>query len=94
MDERAEKVAALLREAGEVHHAVWRIKDGDDPDWPSWYSDWLVNLSELPEVLGTTPVGAELTWLLVQLDKDYTATSPSQDWQDWYAERIVAHFAG
>lgn len=94
MDERAGRVAALLREAGEVHHAVWRLKDGDDPDWPTWYADWLVNLSELPEILGTTPVRGELTWLLVQLDKDFSAEGSSEDWQDWYAPRIVEHFSG
>lgn len=94
MDDRAEKIAALLREAGEVHHAVWRITGGDDPDWPTWYADWLVSLSELPDVLGTTPVRAELTWLLVQLDKDYTASGSDQPWQDWYAERIAGHFGG
>jgi hypothetical protein len=29
-----------------------------DADWASWYADWLVNLSELPDVLGLKPVTA------------------------------------
>jgi hypothetical protein len=68
---------------------VYRIVDGDDPDWASWYADWLINLSELPEILGAKPVRSELVWLLVALDKEYAATSPGAEWPQWYAERIV-----
>jgi hypothetical protein len=43
-------VATLLHEAAETHHVVYRITDGDDPDWASWYADWLLDHSELPRV--------------------------------------------
>ena len=89
MSEQATRIAALLHEAGETHHLVYRIVDGDDPDWASWYADWLINLSEMPQILGTTPVRSELVWLLVTLDKDYTEASPDLDWPRWYAERII-----
>jgi hypothetical protein len=91
-NDEATRVAALLHEAGETHHLVYRIVDGDDPDWASWYGDWLINLSELPRILGTTPVRSELVWLLVSLDKEYTAAGPETPWPQWYAERIVKHF--
>ena len=94
MDDRMAKVSVLLHEAGETHHQVFRITDGSDDDWATWYSDWLVNHSELPEILGTAPVRSELTWMLVQLDKDYTAQQPSEKWEDWYAARVVSHFGG
>ena len=94
MSDRAERVAALLHEAGETHHRVYRIVDGDDPDWASWYADWLINLSELPEILGNKPVRSELVWLLVGLDKDYTQSSPDAPWPQWYAEQLIEHFAG
>jgi hypothetical protein len=61
MPDAAAQIAALLHEAGETHRTVYRIVDGDDPDWASWYADWLLNLSELPELLGTRPVRSELT---------------------------------
>jgi hypothetical protein len=92
MDDRATKVSALLHEAGETHHQVFRITEGADDDWASWYSDWLVNHSELTDLLGSAPVRSELTWMLVQLDKDYTANKPAEKWEDWYAERVVGHF--
>jgi hypothetical protein len=92
MANETEQVAGLLHEAGETHHRVYRIVDGDDPDWASWYADWLINLSELPQILGAKPVRSELVWLLVGLDKDYAAQSPDAPWPQWYAERVVAHF--
>lgn len=83
-----DRIAALLHEAAETHHGVYRIVDGDDPDWASWYADWLVELSELPELLGAKPVRSHLVHALVQLDRDYTASGPDQAWEPWYAERL------
>jgi hypothetical protein len=93
MSDNSTRVAALLHEAGETHHIVYRIVDGDDPDWASWYADWLLNLSELPQILGLRPVRSELVWLLVSLDKEYTEANPDAPWPQWYAERILARFA-
>jgi hypothetical protein len=92
MNDSAARVADLLHEAGETHHTVYRIVDGDDPDWASWYADWLIGLSELPQILGNKPVRSELVWLLVQLDKDFGAAGTDTPWPQWYAERLVAHF--
>jgi hypothetical protein len=92
MNDHSSRVAALLHEAGETHHLVYRIVDGDDPDWASWYADWLLNLSELPQMLETRPVRSELVWLLVSLDKDYATAGPEVPWPQWYAERILERF--
>jgi hypothetical protein len=67
---------------------VFRIVDGEDPDWASWYADWLLNLSELPRLLGETPVRSHLVHALVQLDRDYTGQEPQERWEDWYADRL------
>jgi hypothetical protein len=93
MSDQSSQIAALLHEAGETHHIVYRIVDGDDPDWASWYADWLINLSELPQLLGSTPVRSELVWLLVALDKEYTRASPGEAWPQWYAQRIGERLA-
>lgn len=89
MDERVARVAELLHEAAETHHVVFRITDGDDPDWASWYSDWLINLSELPGLLGAKPVRSELTHQLVQLDREFTESAPGGRWEDHYAAELV-----
>jgi hypothetical protein len=90
MTDGADRVAELLHEAAETHHVVYRITDGEDPDWASWYADWLLDLSELPELLGARPVRSHLVHALVQLDRDYRATSPDERWEDWYAARLRA----
>jgi hypothetical protein len=82
------RIADLLHEAAETHHVVYRITDGDDPDWASWYADWLLRLSELPELLDSTPVRSHLVHALVQLDREYTAAAPDERWEDWYASRL------
>ncbi len=92
MDERAGKVSELLHEAAETHHRVFRITDGADDDWASWYSEWLVSLSELPGLLEGKVVRSELTYVLVRLDKEYTERGPHERWEDFYAGELVRHF--
>jgi hypothetical protein len=92
MDGTEEQISRLLHEVSETHHRVFRIVDGADDDWASWYADWLINLSELPGLLGAKPVRSELVYLLVGLDKDYTAQRQDQPWEAYYAGRIVSHF--
>ncbi len=88
----APTVAGLLHEAAETHHVVYRIVDGDDPDWASWYAGWLLELSELPQLLGAAPVRSHLVHALVELDREYTAEPRGERWEDWYAERLLAQF--
>lgn len=85
-----ESVRKLLHEAAETHHTVYRITNGEDADWASWYADWLVRLSELPELLSTPLVRSELTHQLVALDREYSAATQDQPWELYYAARIVA----
>jgi hypothetical protein len=91
MDDLTARITALLQQAAETHHAVYRITDGEDPDWASWYADWLIGLSALPALLGSLPVRSELVWLLVQLDKEYGAESRTSSWPEWYATRLLSH---
>jgi hypothetical protein len=88
-EDRIRRIAELLHEAAETHHVVYRIVDGDDPDWASWYADWLLDLSELPDLLGARPVRRHLVQALVELDRTYVADGPSARWEDWYAERLA-----
>ena len=92
-DQRVAALSDLLHEAAETHHIVYKIVEGDDPDWASWYADWLINLSALPTILGATPVRSELVWKLVDLDKAYVAQSPQEKWESWYAQRLLEHFS-
>ena len=87
------RIAELLHEAAETHHRVYRITDGEDADWASWYGSWLIELSELPDALGRRPVRSELVYLLVLLDKEFTDKQPAERWEEYYAGRLEEHFA-
>ena len=88
------KIADLLHEAGETHHTVYRITDGADDDWASWYSNWLVNHSELPELVGGKVVRSELTAALVRLADEFESKDPGGQWEDYYAAGLVEQFSG
>ena len=85
-------IADLLHEAAETHHAVYRIANGDDPDWASWYADWLLELSELPTLLGAKPVRSHLVHALVELDREHAAAHTDERWEPWYARGLVQRF--
>ena len=82
-------IADLLREVGDLHHRVYRITDGEDPDWATWYATWLVELSELPRLLGRDVVRSELVHVLVELGREPDDDEP---WEQRYARRIVQRF--
>ena len=88
-----EPIAALLHEAAETHHRVYRLTDGADDDWASWYADWLLNLSELPQLLRTRPVRSHLVHALVQHDRDHTGAKTDEPWPNFYARHLREQFA-
>ena len=91
-EDRTAKVSGLLHEAAETHHTVYRISDGVDPDWATWYSNWLTTLSELPQILGGNPVRSELTAALVNLDRQFSDENPDEGWEDYYARSLADQF--
>ncbi len=86
-------IAELLHQVGEVHHTVFADTDGNDDDWASFYSDWLLAHSDLAKLLARRPVRSHLTRDLVELDEEYTKLAPSQPWSAWYADRLVAKYS-
>ena len=93
MQDQVGRVSAILHEASEAHHTVYRIVDGNDADWASWYADWLITLSELPEILGLRPVRSALVYQLVRLEKEYAKVEHDDIWETFYAKRLLAAFA-
>ena len=91
-DDRVARIAEVLHEAAETHHVVFAIADGADDDWATWYSDWLVRLSRLPELLGRAPVRSELTAELVRLDREYSSRDRSERWEEFYARELLGRF--
>jgi hypothetical protein len=38
------------------------------------------------------PVRSEFTYMLVRLDKEFALQNPTENWEDFYAARLVQHF--
>lgn len=89
MNESVKALSTLLHQAAETHHLVFAITDGDDPDWATWYADWLVNLSRFSDLVGTRPPRSAVTYQLVSLDKEYAEAGSSEPWEDFYAARLM-----
>jgi len=88
----ADTIAGLLHQVGEVHHQVFADTDGNDEDWATFYSDWLLSHSNLRKLLGRAPVRSHLTRDLVELDEHYTMQNPPDQWPAWYAQRLIAKY--
>ena len=86
-------IASLLEEVAETHHRVYRITNGADDDWASWYADWLVNLSELGDQLGNKPVRSHLVHALVECERDYAAADGSEPWPRFFARELTRRFS-
>jgi hypothetical protein len=85
---RAQSVPIGAAATGEQPEAEPRADD----DWASWYAQWLIDLSELPDLPGARPARSELVYLLVSLDEQYTAEAPGEPWETCYARQILRHF--
>ena len=44
------------------------------------------------DLLGVRPVRSELIYLLVGLDRQFTAEAPGEPWESYYARQIQRHF--
>jgi hypothetical protein len=85
-------IVGLMNEVAETHHRVYRITDGTDDDWASWYADWLLDHSELSQLLGTRPIRSHLVHALVQLDRDHSAAASEEPWPEFYARGLRDRF--
>lgn len=85
MNDITTAVAALLRDTARAHHQAYLESDGDDPDWPSWYADRLVE--PLAEV-GLTLTRSVIVFVLVGAARDLV--DAGDGWPEAYAPRLIA----
>ena len=90
MDEKNERIATILEEAERAHASISRLTNGADPEWPLFYSWWLINWSELPKVVGAAPVRSELIFALMTLDREYRGERPADPWPAYWAQRLAS----
>jgi hypothetical protein len=84
-----DRLAAVLERAHHVHAVVTERTGGVDPDWALFYAWWLVNWSDLPDILGSAPPLGELTARLIALDAAYRSEARQESWPRFYARELM-----
>jgi hypothetical protein len=56
---------------------------GADDDWASFYPDWLLDHSELPEMLRRAPTRSHLVHELVESERAFGEAAAPGRWQDF-----------
>lgn len=79
----ADKLASLFREAGSAHHKAFAATNGDDPEWPTWYAEFLE--PKLNSLLSTRWTRSEVVDLILQSEEERLAISPTPAWPEFYA---------
>jgi NAD(P)H-hydrate epimerase len=88
MSERTKDIENLLLQTGKAHHEAYLEVDGEDPDWPLWYAEYLKDL--LPPIIGKDYTVSELTYLFIDFDRRHRATTPESPWHAFYAQNLLA----
>jgi hypothetical protein len=84
------ELANLLNEAAEAHHKAFTASEGEDPDWPLWYADYL--LEKMRQMLNAKFTKSELIYLLVSADKKNGVVAPGAYWPRFYAKYIISRY--
>jgi glutaredoxin len=82
-----ERLAALFRQTGEAHHEAFAETDGEDPEWPIWYAQYLQD--RLMPFLAAPLTRSRLVFCLVETDDEHRATDPDAPWPGYYARRVL-----
>jgi hypothetical protein len=85
-----DELANLLNETAETHHKAFAATEGEDPDWPIWYADYL--LDKMRQMLKAKFTKSELIYLLVLTDKENGSVAPGAYWPRFYAKSIISRY--
>lgn len=81
-----------LIETAEAHHRAFAAAEGEDPDWPLWYADYL--LERMRKALNAKFTKSELIYMLVKADKEMGLRAPGADWPSFYARSFIEDYVG
>jgi hypothetical protein len=85
-----DELANLLNDTAEAHHKAFAATEGEDPDWPIWYADYL--LDKMWPMLNARFTKSELIYLLVLAGKENAYVAPGAYWPRFYANFIINRY--
>ena len=81
------RLAALFKQTGEAHHQAFLQTDGEDPEWPIWYAEYLQD--RLRPFLAAPLTRSRLVFCLIGADDEHRATESDTPWPEYYARRFL-----
>lgn len=84
----ARQLAALFREAGVSHHRAFAATNGADPEWPTWYAEFLA--PRLAALVGRSFSVPEMADLLRRWDREHAASPARESWPEFYAQSLLS----
>lgn len=84
---KVKRLAGLFRQTGEAHHEAFLQTDGDDPEWPLWYAEYLH--SRLTPFLAAPMTRSRLVFCLIGAEDEHSAADPDAPWPEYYARRFL-----
>ncbi len=85
------RLSELFTETAKAHHDAFVTTDGNDPEWPIWYADYIQE--PISEILDTKFFKSSLIYCLMNADFEYTAREVDVQWQKFYSKHFIGHFA-
>ena len=81
-----DQLTALFEDTGAAHHEAFKDVNGEDPEWPLWYAEYMqVRLNEILEEPLTV---SEIVYRLVGLSLRQPEEAPDEPWQQFYARNF------
>jgi hypothetical protein len=87
----ARELVRVFRKAGYAHHLAFLATNGDDPEWPRWYAEYL--RPKIEALLAARFEIADLAMLLQLAEDARQSRRPVPDWPEFYAEFFLERFA-
>ena len=85
------QLTELFTETAKAHHEAFAATDGNDPEWPIWYAEYLQEA--ISEILQNRFLKSNLIYCMMNADFEYTARETDDPWQKFYSDHFIEHFA-
>jgi hypothetical protein len=82
-----DQLASLFREAGNAHHKAFASTNGDDPEWPIWYAEFLQ--PRVNHLLSMQWTKSDVVYLLIRSEKERSAIIPQPGWPEFYSKAFI-----
>ena len=83
--EKIKELADFLTKTGEKHHQAFIETNGEDAEWPKWYSEYMLKDDYIKEIICFKEIDS-LSSVLKELGDEYGA---GKGWQEKYSEKLL-----